>query len=272
LEKELDPSVKDFAKSDLPKCAAGQVLSVASGKLSCVADTKGLEKELDPSVKDFAKSDLPKCAAGQVLGVASGKLACVTDAKGLEKETDPLVKAFAKTDLPECGAGQFLRAKNGKLECVQDWFDLKCNEGISPVMKSGVWACADCPAGKLFDSTTKQCVFENSGTYNSAWIDTGGCYGDNLQVKLTRSLSTNRTGYYYKVVWQAQVDYNTLSHSGGINPGSTYTDDISFGRDSQGIRIVVPNDLTSDVLVYGNNCKGGAANTLYLSIKNGSFK
>ena len=67
LTAESDPSVKAFAKIDLPECTSGQVLRSASGVLSCVTDTTGSANDASTTIKGIVQ-------IGTGLSITSGTL------------------------------------------------------------------------------------------------------------------------------------------------------------------------------------------------------
>ncbi|WP_374834471.1 tail fiber domain-containing protein [Paenochrobactrum pullorum] len=126
--QETDPTVKSFAKNDLPTCSAGQVLRSDGTKFICTTSSGTSGFEVDPYVQDFARNTaytISACAADEVLTMATSRLRCVKSRDLSITETDPTVQAFAKTALPICSAGQVLTTAIGNggigvLRCVTD--------------------------------------------------------------------------------------------------------------------------------------------------------
>lgn len=126
--QEIDPTVKSFAKNDLPTCSAGQVLRSDGTKFICTTSSGTSGFEVDPYVQDFARNTaytISACAADEVLTIAASRLRCVKTQDLAVNELDPTVKPFAKIDLPVCTTGQVLTvAINAQgvriLQCVTD--------------------------------------------------------------------------------------------------------------------------------------------------------
>lgn len=126
--QETDPTVKSFAKTDLPICGAGQVLRADGSKFICTTSSGTSGFEVDPYVQDFARNTaytINACATDEILTMTSKRLRCVKSRDLSVTETDPTVQPFAKAVLPNCAAGQVLTtALNGSgiavLRCVTD--------------------------------------------------------------------------------------------------------------------------------------------------------
>jgi hypothetical protein len=119
-EKETDPTVKGFAKKDLPSCSGSSILGVSGGELGCVASSF-VSDETDPTVQQYAKAPLPSCGSEQLLSVVNGALVCRTDQQGIAGEIDPKVHDFARKDvvaaIPNCGSNQVLTMTGARLSC-----------------------------------------------------------------------------------------------------------------------------------------------------------
>lgn len=161
-ESETDPTVKGFAKKDLPSCSGGSILGVTGGELGCV-QSGFLSTEADPTVQAFAKAPLPSCGQDQVLSVAGGgTLTCLTDQKGLTRETDPNVHDFARSDivtsLPNCSTNEMLTMTGGRLSCRVDQVGITVEK--DPLVQDfarndvGVPDLAACGANEILKSTT----------------------------------------------------------------------------------------------------------------------
>lgn len=126
--QETDPTVKAFAKTDLPACGAGQVLRSNGTQFLCTTSSGTSGFEVDPYVQDFARNTaytINACAADEVLTMTSKRLRCVKSRDLSVTETDPTVQPFAKAALPNCAAGQVLTTAVGTggvtvLRCVTD--------------------------------------------------------------------------------------------------------------------------------------------------------
>lgn len=126
--QETDPTVKNFAKIDLPTCSAGQVLRTDGSKFICTTSAGAAGFEVDPYVQDFARNTaytINACAADEILTMTNKRLRCVKSRDLGITETDPTVQAFAKASLPSCSAGQVLTSAINSsgvavLRCVND--------------------------------------------------------------------------------------------------------------------------------------------------------
>jgi hypothetical protein len=78
---ETDPSVLSFAKTALPYCAAGDVLTTNGSNFTCVPSS-------DPTVQSFAKNSLPYCSAGWFLTTTGSTLSCVSMTSSPNYNTD----------------------------------------------------------------------------------------------------------------------------------------------------------------------------------------
>lgn len=160
-EKETDPTVKSFAKKDLPTCTGGSILGVSAGDLSCVTSSF-VSNETDPTVQPYAKTPLPSCGSEQMLSVQSGALVCQSDQKGLTLEIDPKVHNFARKDvvsvLPNCGGNQVLTMTGGMLSCQVDSVGLTIETDplIQPFARTdnGEPALAACNTGEVLTAAT----------------------------------------------------------------------------------------------------------------------
>lgn len=125
---ETDPTVKAFAKTDLPTCSAGQVLRADGTKFICTSSEGAAGFEVDPYVQDFARNTaytISACASDEILTMTASRLKCVKSKDLSVSEVDPTVQPFAKAALPECTAGQVLTTGVGSggvavLRCVTD--------------------------------------------------------------------------------------------------------------------------------------------------------
>lgn len=109
--QETDPTVKTFAKTDLPACSAGQVLRADGTRFICTTSAGSSGFEVDPYVQDFARNTaytINACAADEVLTMTNKRLNCVKSRNLAIAESDPTVQPFAKAALPNCAAGQLL--------------------------------------------------------------------------------------------------------------------------------------------------------------------
>jgi len=126
--QETDPTVKTFAKTNLPTCGAGQVLRADGTRLICTTSAGSSGFEVDPYVQDFARNTaytISACASDEVLTMTNKRLTCVKTKNLSITETDPTVQAFAKSALPSCAAGQVLTTATNTsgvrvLKCVTD--------------------------------------------------------------------------------------------------------------------------------------------------------
>lgn len=125
--QETDPTVKTFAKTNLPTCGAGQVLRADGTRLICTTSAGSSGFEVDPYVQDFARNTvytINACASDEVLTMTNKRLRCIKSQDLNITETDPTVQPFAKAALPECAAGQVLTTGVGGgvavLRCVTD--------------------------------------------------------------------------------------------------------------------------------------------------------
>ncbi len=105
---EVDPTVPDWAKTNLTGCAAGEVLSYLGGTLQCVADAGG--------------SGAPLTFAGlsdvNVTGVTDGQFVKYDLTSG--RWVPGTVQDFAQNALPTCGTGQVLTTDGTTLTCSDD--------------------------------------------------------------------------------------------------------------------------------------------------------
>jgi hypothetical protein len=124
--EEIDPTVQPWAKSALPTCTDGRMLSVVGGTFGC-STASFVTVENDPTVQAFAKEALPVCSPGQMLSAgADGRLSCSNDEQGLSRETDPTVSDFARTTsaVPSCSASEVLTMTGARLSCKPDQLGL----------------------------------------------------------------------------------------------------------------------------------------------------
>lgn len=138
LPTETDPSVKTFAKNNLPTCSSGEVLKSDGTSFSCVP--VGSIDWSTPGVQTIDNSRINLTGINRVVvtnGSGVPTTSVVTSAEllylsgvtsniqtqlnsKLSAETDPSVKAFAKANLPTCAAGEVLKSNGTSLSCVTD--------------------------------------------------------------------------------------------------------------------------------------------------------
>lgn len=221
---ESDPTVQPFAKAALPSCAAGQVLTTATGPvgvmvLRCVFDTDGGYAELDPSVGTITNSKWCMASGGKihcnqnppVLTEADPKVGILTNgswcrATGGKVACDQAAPVFTEID-PKIGTltnAQWCRASAGKVVCDQaqpEGDNLGNHIATQNIRLNGKW-------------------LSNNGNNKGIFIDTDGRVGIGTTDTTTNYSTGNpSTNYFLSVNGGIQT-------KGGISvtDGTLYTD------------------------------------------------
>ncbi|HEX2859236.1 MAG TPA: hypothetical protein VHP58_03455, partial [Alphaproteobacteria bacterium] len=182
-DNETDPTVKSWAKGDLPNCGAHQMLSASAGGFTC-NNADYVSNEVDPTVQTWAKSPLPSCGAAETLTSTGGAFTCKVDDKGLMNETDPFVFDFARNDratITDCNAGQKLTMNGGRLVCAIDAIGVtsETDPFVQAFARSDISSSvlSACGAGKVLTAETSgpnvilSCVNDAGGAGSALALD-----------------------------------------------------------------------------------------------------
>ena len=159
--EEIDPTVQQWAKSALPTCTDGRMLSVVGGTFGC-STASFVTVENDPTVQAFAKEALPVCSPEQMLSAgADGRLSCSNDEQGLSRETDPTVSDFARTTsaVPSCSASEVLTMTGARLSCKPDQLGLSVESDplVQDFARNDIagYSLTSCPTGEMVNAVTQ---------------------------------------------------------------------------------------------------------------------